>query len=139
MDLSPHLAAALAAAGARLPSERVDRVWLFPPRQTGEKETGLAVLAVFPEEDGGSADRRGVWTLGYEAERLKGGKTQRTDSLVEQAVAPAGRVERVIEGVLRRLGTDTEVPATFEVEGDPARWAELLAGGGVVLDFPYRE
>lgn len=138
MDVSPHLAGALAAAAATVPPGRVDRVWVFPPRQTGEKETGLAVLAVYPE-DAPASDRRGVWTLGYEAERLKGGKTGRTDTLVEQAVAPAGRVERVIEGVLRRLGTETEVPRLHQVEGDPSRWADLLAQGGVRLDSGRQE
>ncbi|HEV2147825.1 MAG TPA: hypothetical protein VGR37_10520, partial [Longimicrobiaceae bacterium] len=110
-----------------------DRVWTFPARQTGEKETGLAVLAAYP--DGGAAsDRREVWTLGYEAEQPMGGKSRRADALTEQAVAPVGRVERVIEGVLRRLGTETEAPRMHPVEGSPARWAELLAEGGVRLD-----
>lgn len=136
--MSPHLAAALAAAGERLPPERVDQVWLFPARQTGEKETGLAVLAAFPE-DGGPAERRVVWTLRYEAEQLKGGKSRRTDVLLEQAVAPAGRVERVIEGVLRRLGSEAETPELRSIGGDPARWAELLAEGELFLDSPHRE
>ncbi|MBV9773611.1 MAG: hypothetical protein JO040_06650 [Gemmatimonadetes bacterium] len=131
--MSPHLAAALAAVGDRLPPERIDQVWLFPARQTGDRETGLAVLAAFPD-DGGSPERRAVWTLGYEAEQLKGGKSRRVDALLEQAVAPAGRVERVIEGVLRRLGSDTEVPELRSIGGDPSRWAELLAEGDVVLD-----
>ncbi len=54
-------------------------------------------------------------------------------------MAPAGRVERVIEGVLRRLGTETEVPRMEEVGGSPERWAALLAEGGVQLDFGSRE
>jgi hypothetical protein len=137
--MSPHLAGALAAAVARIPPERVDRVWLFPARQTGERETGLAVLSVYPPDADGSPERRGVWTLGYEAEQLRGGKTRRVDSLAEQAVVPAGRVERVIEGVLRRLGTETEIPVLRGVEGDPLRWAELLAEGGVVLDSVHQE
>lgn len=136
--MSPHLAAALAAAADRLPPERIDQVWLFPERQTGERETGLAVLAAYPA-DGGSPERRVVWTLRYEAEQLKGGKSRRTDALLEQAVAPAGRVERVIEGVLRRLGSATEMPQLRSVRGDPAQWAELLAEGGVVLDSPCQE
>lgn len=138
--MSPHLAAALAAASGTVPPERVDRVWVFPTRRAGEKETGLAVLGVYPGE-GPASERRGVWTLGYEAEQLKGGKTRREDTLTEQAVAPAGRVERVIEGVLRRLGTatETEAPRLHVVEGDPARWAELLAEGGLRLDGGSRE
>ncbi len=138
MAVTPQLAEALATASAKLPPGRVDRVWVFPPRRTGEKETGLAVLAVYADEDP-SSERRGVWTLGYEAEPLKDGRFRRTDSLVEQAVAPAGRVERVIEGVLRRLGTETEQPRVHEIRGDGAKWAELLAEGGVQLDFSSQE
>jgi hypothetical protein len=138
VELSPHLAAALAAAAATLPPERIDRVWTFPARQAGEKETGLAVLATYRDGDAAS-ERRAVWTLGYEAEALKGGKSRRTDALTEQATAPAARVERVIEGVLRRLGTEAEVPRVYPVEGSPARWAELLAEGGVQLDAASQE
>lgn len=131
--MSPHLAAALAVAAGTVPPERIDRVWVFPARGAGEKETGLAVLAVYPEGEAGS-ERRVVWTLSYEAEQLQGGRTGRADVLTEQAVAPTGRVERVIEGVLRRLGSEAEEPRLFEVEGDPARWADLLAQGGHPLD-----
>jgi hypothetical protein len=138
VELSPHLAAALAAAAGTVAPGRIDRIWLFPARQTGEKETGLAVLASWPEGEPAS-DRRGVWTLEYQVEQLKGGKSQRTDSLTEQAVVPAGRVERVIDGVLRRLGTETETPRMEEVGGDRAKWAELLVEGGVQLDFGSRE
>ncbi len=138
MELSPHLAAALAAAAGTIVPERIDRVWLFPARQTGDRETGLAVLASWPEGEPAS-DRRGVWTLEYQVEQLKGGKSQRADSLTEQAVVPAGRVERVIDGVLRRLGTETEVPRMEEVGGDRAKWAELLGEGGVQLDLGSRE
>jgi len=138
VELSPHLAAALAAAGGTVGTERVDRVWLFPARQTGDRETGLAVLASWPPGEPAS-DRRGVWTLEYQVEQLAGGKSRRADSLTEQAVVPAGRVERVIEGVLRRLGTETEAPRMEEVGGSPARWAELLAEGGVQLDFGHQE
>lgn len=138
MELSPHLAAALAAAAGTVAPERIDRVWLFPARQTGDRETGLAVLASWPEGEPAS-DRRGVWTLEYQVEQRGGGKSQRTHSLTEQAVAPAGRVERVIEGVLRRLGTETDAPRMEEVGGSPARWAALLAEAGVQLDFGRRE
>jgi hypothetical protein len=138
VELSPHLAAALAAAGGALPAERIDRVWLFPARQTGERETGLAVLASFAEDEPAS-DRRTVWTLEYQVEQLKGGKSQRTDSLAEQAVVPAARVERVIEGVQRRLGTETETPRLEEVGGSPAQWARLLAEGGIEVDLGSRE
>lgn len=130
MQPGPNLAAALAEAGRRLPPERIDRVWLFPPRAVGERESGLAVLAVHPAE-GGADDRRHVFTLRYEAV-VERGRVRRADTLVEQAVAPAGRLERVIEGVLRRLAPGEEAAGLRAIGGDPARWAELLAEGGAV-------
>ncbi|MDB4947732.1 MAG: hypothetical protein JWM27_381 [Gemmatimonadetes bacterium] len=146
--MNPHLSAALAAVVERIPPERVDQVWLFPPRSVGEKESGLAVLALLPAEaeagpdaDAGASpkadavsDRREVWTLQYDAERLKGGKTKRADTLLEQATVPSGLLERIIDGVVRRLGGDADAPDVHEVGGDAARWADLLAdpGDGVV-------
>jgi hypothetical protein len=32
-------------------------------------------------------------------------------------------------GVVRRLGTEDAAPAEAEIDGDPARWGALLAGG----------
>ncbi|MDP9348562.1 MAG: hypothetical protein M3P24_05395, partial [Gemmatimonadota bacterium] len=91
------------------------------------------------DEAPAEAGRRQVFTLRYEAVTERG-KTRRTDALAEQAVAPAERLDRVIEGVLRRLGTETEVPLLRVVEGDRGKWAELLAeGGAVVLDAPNQE
>ena len=136
--LNPHLAAALAAAAATLPPERVDQVWLFPPRTAGEKESGLAVLALLPRE-GERADRRALCTLRYEAEPDRTAKTGkgaralprmvRRDLLEEQGIAPADRLDRIIDGVVRRLGGDggVEAPEVRDVGGDPDRWRELLA------------
>lgn len=135
--LNPHLAAALAAAAATLRPERVDQVWLFPARALGERESGLAVIALLPE-GGERADRRSLWTLRYEAEpdrEAKPGKRAkgppplvRRDLLEEQGVAPAERLDRIIDGVVRRLGGEGgEAPEVREVGGDPTRWAELLA------------
>jgi hypothetical protein len=53
----------------------VDQVWIFPPRTLGAKESGLAVLALFAEADA-RGPRRTLYTLAYEAESLKGGKTR---------------------------------------------------------------
>lgn len=137
--INPHLAAALAAAAATLPPERVDQVWLFPPRPVGEKESGLAVLALLPAE-GERPDSRALFTLRYEAEPEKAprparGKASsvpavvRRDLLEEQGVAPADRLDRIIEGVVRRLGGGEggEAPEVRDVGGSAERWRELLA------------
>jgi hypothetical protein len=123
--MNPHLAAALAAVVDRIAPPRIDQVWIFPPRQIGEKESGLAVLTLLPGE-GEPAERRGVWTLQYEAERLKGGQTRRADALTEQATVPHDVLGRIVEGVVRRLGGDADAPDVREVGGNVQRWADLL-------------
>lgn len=126
-----HLAAALAAAAERIAPERVDEVWTFPPRAAGEKESGLAVLAVFPDERE-RPDRRALFTLRYEAEperNPKGkptGRMLRTDQLEEQGVAPADRLDRIVDGVVRRMGSAGDAPRVHPIGGDAACWAELL-------------
>lgn len=138
MELNANLAAALAEASRTLPPERIDRVWTFPPLVVRERESGLAVLAVVPE-DGGAEGRRQVFTLRYEAVVEKG-RVRRTDALEEQALVPQERLERVIDGVLRRLDAAAESPVHHAVGGDPARWVELLSGGGSdPLDSGNRE
>ncbi|HET6764298.1 MAG TPA: hypothetical protein VFH27_11520, partial [Longimicrobiaceae bacterium] len=135
--MSPHLAAALAAVSDRIPPERIDQAWLFPPRTLGEKESGLAVLTLYPLPDSTSPvapagdGRREVWTLQYEAERVKGGKTNRTDTLLEQATVPAGLLTRIVDGVVRRMGEGAHAPDVRDVEGRMDVWTELLAELGV--------
>jgi hypothetical protein len=123
---SPPLAAALAAfAAARVPPERIDRVWIFPPRAVGEGESALAVVAAY-EDDGG--EQRRIYTVRAERSAPVRGRAARTDHVAEQGSAPLARLPRVMAGVVRRLGTEDAAPAEAEIDGDPARWAALLAG-----------
>jgi hypothetical protein len=137
--VNPALAAALAAAAERIPPETVDAVWLFPARQLGAKESGLAVLSVFPEDDERRRTRT-IHTLHYLVEPpAPRAKPVRTDELEEQGTVPLDRIDRIIEGVLRRLDVP-ETPDVRETGGDAGLWAALLAElGGVVLDPGYRE
>jgi hypothetical protein len=120
---------ALSALADRIPVVRIDRVWLFPPRQLGERESGLAVLSLYSDEPDLPGDRRQLYTLRYEASR--GRSATRHDHLEQQGSAPRDRVSRVIAGVLRRLG-EAEDPRLETVEGDPARWSAVLGVDGVV-------
>ena len=130
--VNPALAAALAAAAERIPPERVDAVWLFPARLLGARESGVAVLSVFSDGDEGRRTRT-IHTVRYVAEPQAGGKVARTDEVDEQGTVPLDRVERIIEGVLRRLDVP-ETPDVRETGGDAAKWDELLAElGGLPL------
>lgn len=137
--VNPALAAALAAAAERIPPERVDAVWLFPARQLGARESGLAVLSVFVEDDERRRTRT-IYTLHYVLEPpAPKARPVRVDELEEQGTVPLDRIDRIIEGVLRRLDVP-ETPEVRETGGDPGAWAALLAElGGVALDPGYRE
>jgi hypothetical protein len=121
---NPHLGAALSAAAARIPPERVAQLWIFPPRQVAAKETGLAVLVVAAEDP--ADPRRTIWTLRYEAETGKGGKTTRTDALEEQGTVPPDRVDRIVDGVVRRLEAESDAPDVRALDGDAEAWRAVL-------------
>jgi hypothetical protein len=110
----------------------VDAVWLFPPRRLGARESGVAVLSVLAD-GGGALGTRTIHTLHYEAEPQPRGAPVRRDELVEQGTVPAERVDRIIEGVLRRLDR-AETPEVRDTRGEAAAWAALLAAlrGGAV-------
>lgn len=136
--VNPTLAAALGVMAERLPPERVDAVWLFPARQLGARESGVAVVSVFPE---GDAERRTrtLHTLHYVSEPQKKGPPVRSDELAEVGTVPLDRIDRIIEGVLHRLDVP-ETPDVRETGGDPAAWAALMAElAGVALDPAYQE
>ncbi|HEU0012510.1 MAG TPA: hypothetical protein VFQ45_02440 [Longimicrobium sp.] len=123
----PDLAAALAGVTERVPPEGVDQVWLFPPRQLGARQSGLAVLAAYVEGDE-SRGQRTIWTVRYVVEPPQPrARPVRTDELAEQGTVPLDRVERIIEGVLRRLDVP-ETPDVRDTRGDAEKWEAVLAG-----------
>lgn len=131
-DRNPHLASALRGAEARVPPERVAEVTVFPRRAAGSRETGLAVLAAYAGAEGGG-ERRTIWTVRYEAVQQRGGRTARTEDVAEQGTVPVDRVARIVEGVVRRLDDAAQAgpqPTPHAIDGDPARWAALLADLG---------
>ena len=136
---NPNLGAALAAVVDRIPPERVEQVWVFPPRMIGAKESGLAVLVVAPADGEADRERRAIYTLRYEALAEKG-KTTRADRLEEQGTVPPDRVDRIIDGVVRRLEGDPAPPDIRETGGDPSAWRALLEElGHVTVDPPNQE
>lgn len=114
----------LTALASRVPLESIERIWLFPPRQLRGGESGLVVLALYrgaPDETG----HRRLVTLRYQS--VPGGELPTQEELVEQGVAPAERIDRVVAGVLLRLGDTPEALQVVRIEGDPARWERMLA------------
>lgn len=129
---NPHLGAALAGVAERIPPERVAQVWIFPPRQVAARETGLAVLVVAAEDPADA--RRTIWTLRYEAETARNGKTTRTDALEEQGTVPPDRVNRIVDGVVQRLEAESDAPDVRDTGGDAEVWRALLDELGAPVD-----
>ncbi|HEX6039430.1 hypothetical protein [Longimicrobium sp.] len=131
--VNPVLAAALGAIAERLPPERVDAVWLFPPRLLGARESGLAVLSSFAGGDEARRTRT-IHTLHYVSDPQPKGPPIRTDELAEVGTVPVDRIDRIIEGVLHRLDVP-ETPDVRETGGDGHAWTLLLTElAGVALD-----
>ena len=138
--MTPKLATAslnqtMAELPELVPVQRIERIWVFPPRFVGEVETGLLVLSLRPEEEaeGEAEDRREVVTVRYEVRGGKGAPPLSRE-LTGHGWAPSDRVPQLISGVVRRLGGEEEEPVTDEIGGDPeklARFAERLATGAV--------
>jgi hypothetical protein len=126
---NPLLGAALASVVDRIPPDRVEQVWLFPPRRVGAKESGLAVLVVTGQDDAESG--RTIWTVRYDAATGAGGKTETAHALEEQGTVPPDRVGRIVDGVVRRLEAESDAPDVRELAGDPAEWRALLVELGV--------
>lgn len=123
----------LARLADRIPPGQIDRLWLFPIRTVGSRESGLVVVSTLSPTDAGGPRR--VLTVRYEIRRTREGVTA-AETLAEQGTAPAEHVDRVIAGVIRRLGDDAGQPVPHHIAGDPDRWSELILSLGAAAVDP---
>ena len=106
-----------------VPVTTIDELWLFPTRRLAGFESTVLVLSLYTEVH----DRRRVATLHFKVVRNKRGEATVETALEDHAVAPADRLTRVIDGVLRRLGDDlAATPQTARISGEPERFAALI-------------
>jgi hypothetical protein len=120
--VSDALRKLLADLPVTIPVEQIDRIWLFEPREKDGRESGLVVVARF---SGGRDQGRQVITIRYETRQEKTGVT-RSDTITDEGTVPAERLNRLIDGVLRRIGDDAPDPITEKIEGSSEKWAGLL-------------
>jgi hypothetical protein len=125
--VSAALLAALREREGALPVERIDQVWLFPPRQVGTADSSLAVLSLFAVRD--PIGRREILTLHCTAPQPQNRRVPLEIRLVEQGSAPVERLEPLIHGVLQRLRDAPQVPRSVQISGSRERWEKLLAEG----------
>lgn len=107
----------------RIGVDRIERVWLFPPRRLKAGETSVVVVAAFAELD---PQRRRVYAAHYTAPADP--KTEARLVLDEYGTAPAERVGRVVEEVVERIKENAppQPPRAVAIGGDDAEWAVML-------------
>ena len=117
------LPALLERLAATVPVPSIDELWLFPTRRIVGVESTVVVLSRYTDE----TDRRRVETVHFKATRNKRGEAAVETLLQDHAVAPADRLTRVIDGVLRRLGDDLSAsPRAARISGESERWEALI-------------
>lgn len=127
--MNPQHAAILAALEEltrQTPVETIDELWLFPTRRLGTVESTVLVASAFVE--GGEARRR-VLTVHHTVRSVAGSKKPLVQqTAAEHGVAPADRIARLVDGVLRRLDEELAAlpPRAVRIGGEGERWGELL-------------
>ena len=111
----------LREVGERLGPERVDRLWIFPPLFIADAGVGTGGRGGCFD---GSGARRLV-TARYAAQRTGKGLYS-TRKLVDQGVAPADRLPRVMEGVVKRGPAPLGSPRPEEVGGSAEAFDALM-------------
>ena len=105
----------------RLGHAAIDCLWIFPPMVRGRREWGLVAASCFDQR--GS---RRVVTARYSAERTGRGLYLDT-RLLDEGVAPADRLPRVMEGVVRRGPQPLGSPRLVELGGCEDAFESLMA------------
>lgn len=127
--MNPHqvtdaLRAVLLALPGHLPIEEIQRLWVFPPRELGPRESGLVVAALATPGAPAHEPHR-IYTVEYDSDRHRPRPDPKLE-VTEQGSAPHDRLDRVIAGVLARLGDERDDPDDHEIGGSADRWAALL-------------
>lgn len=133
-DLTHSQSEILLGLPERYPVDRIDRIWIFPPRTVRSVEMGLFVLSLIADET--HFDQRILITLRYQVDRSER-SPRRNEKLEEEGIAPSARIELVIAGVLKRAGAEDGDPAVLDVGMNPDRWPLVLAEHGLAVDSIY--
>jgi hypothetical protein len=115
------LATTIALVRRRLGADSIDRLWIFPPMTRGRRERGLVAISCFAE-----TGRRRLLTAAYLARR-RGLDLGVEPELVEQGLAPADSLPRVMNGVVRRESLQLGEPREVVIGGDAAMLNGLVA------------
>ncbi|MBX6366308.1 MAG: hypothetical protein IRZ00_20885, partial [Gemmatimonadetes bacterium] len=118
-------ASLLEALARTIPIADIDELWLFPPRRVGAADSTVVVVAAFDDDPA----RRRVLTARFSVTRGAKGQPVLQQDLAEHGAAPADRIPRLVDGVLRRLDEPADAaPVHLRVGGSEERWAQAVAG-----------
>jgi len=107
------------AIASQVPVERIAEIHFFQPIRQGGVESGVAVVAAWPESNADEREPRPVvYTARYRL-TLKGPDRGKWEaSVVAEADAPLITVDAVVRGVQRRSG---DADGATRMEGDDVR------------------
>lgn len=109
------------------PIAAIDYLWLFPTRRIAVGESTVVVIGAFDVDP----DRRRVSTAHFTVSRDRKGAATVNARFDEHGSAPVAAVPRIVQGVLRRLGEDTEAsPRAEQISGRQERWDALIVDLG---------
>lgn len=114
------VARALRALESQVGAPRLDRLWIFPPLRNGRRETGVVAAGCYTE-----SPRHLLVTLAYRSEETGKGVAFES-TFQEEGEAPADRLPRIMEGVVRRLDGGAGNPRSARVDGDPDAFREIV-------------
>ena len=99
----------LRAIAERIPADRIEDIRLFAPMRQGGIESGVAVITAARAQPADAPETRHTIYRAQYRLTLKGTERGKWDvSVTEEADAPAGTVDDVVRGVLRRSGEESE-------------------------------
>lgn len=115
------LFALLRTIEAEVGVDRIDRIWVFPPRRLEAGETSVVVVGAYPDID---SDRRRVYAAHYTATEQA---AEPRLALNEYGTAPTDRVGRLVEEVVERIKDGPAgAPRAHDIEGRDERWNAVL-------------
>ena len=117
------LHALLERVSAHVDVSLIQDIWIFPPRRIAIGESIVVVVGASGEDE----ERRRVITAHFTVARNRKGAATVTARFDEHGTAPHAAVPRIVQGVLRRLGEDTEaLPREEVITGSRDRWDALM-------------
>lgn len=113
----------LQAIASRIPTTKIDEVWVFPPLPDREIACEFVVLVCFD----GAEERRRILTAHVDAEfpDPDSDELRWVQRIREQGTAPQRWLSDMPDRLLGRLA-DAGTPEIIEVGGTPEAWAEVV-------------